>query len=165
VKIILRGDSGFCRNELMSWCENNSVDFVFGLARKYADSSVAGLEFRVWRGDKPFRPSCWMGLNAGGIQQAFIGTASSVAEIPVPGPARANCLNNSGVVFGVAHQADGFGTPPMDFGFSIIWPPGWSIDGAISISQNSLVLAGYRGGHTTVGPGEYLELDPNAMTH
>ena len=32
VKIILRGDSGFCRNELMSWCENNQVDFVFGLA-------------------------------------------------------------------------------------------------------------------------------------
>lgn len=33
VKIILRGDSGFCRNELMSWCENNGVDFVFGMAR------------------------------------------------------------------------------------------------------------------------------------
>jgi hypothetical protein len=33
VKIVLRGDSGFCRNELMSWCENNGVDYVFGLAR------------------------------------------------------------------------------------------------------------------------------------
>ncbi len=33
VKIVLRGDSGFCRNELMSWCESNKVDFVFGLAR------------------------------------------------------------------------------------------------------------------------------------
>jgi hypothetical protein len=33
VKIVLRGDSGFCRNELMSWCENNGVDFVFGMAR------------------------------------------------------------------------------------------------------------------------------------
>jgi len=33
VNIILRGDSGFCRNELMSWCESNRVDFVFGLAR------------------------------------------------------------------------------------------------------------------------------------
>ena len=33
VKIILRGDSGFCRNELMSWCESNKADFVFGLAR------------------------------------------------------------------------------------------------------------------------------------
>ena len=33
VKIVLRGDSGFCRNELMSWCENNEVDFLFGMAR------------------------------------------------------------------------------------------------------------------------------------
>ena len=33
MKIILRADSGFCREELMSWCEQNSVDYVFGLAR------------------------------------------------------------------------------------------------------------------------------------
>jgi hypothetical protein len=33
VKIILRGDSGFCRNELMNWCEGHGVDYVFGLAR------------------------------------------------------------------------------------------------------------------------------------
>ena len=33
VKILLRGDSGFCRNELMSWCEQNRVDYVFGLGR------------------------------------------------------------------------------------------------------------------------------------
>jgi hypothetical protein len=33
VKIVLRGDSGFCRNEWMSWCEKNGVDYVFGLAR------------------------------------------------------------------------------------------------------------------------------------
>jgi len=33
IRIILRGDSGFCRNELMRWCEGNRVDYVFGLAR------------------------------------------------------------------------------------------------------------------------------------
>jgi hypothetical protein len=33
VRIILRGDSGFAREELMSWCESHNVDFVFGLAR------------------------------------------------------------------------------------------------------------------------------------
>ncbi len=33
VRIILRADSGFCRDALMSWCEHNAVDFVFGLAR------------------------------------------------------------------------------------------------------------------------------------
>ena len=33
VKIILRGDSGFCREELLSWCEENRVEYVLGLAR------------------------------------------------------------------------------------------------------------------------------------
>jgi hypothetical protein len=33
VRITLRGDSGFCRDELMHWCENNRVDYVFGFAR------------------------------------------------------------------------------------------------------------------------------------
>jgi hypothetical protein len=31
--IILRADSGFCREELLAWCENNEVDYVFGFAR------------------------------------------------------------------------------------------------------------------------------------
>jgi hypothetical protein len=42
VKIVLRGDSGFCRNELMSWCENNQVDFIFGLARNQRLRRVIG---------------------------------------------------------------------------------------------------------------------------
>jgi len=33
VKIVLRGDSGFCREYLMKWCEANGVDFLFGLAK------------------------------------------------------------------------------------------------------------------------------------
>lgn len=33
VRITLRGDSGFCRDELMDWCENNRVDYVLGFAR------------------------------------------------------------------------------------------------------------------------------------
>jgi hypothetical protein len=33
VGIVLRADSGFAREELMTWCEENRVDYVFGLAR------------------------------------------------------------------------------------------------------------------------------------
>jgi hypothetical protein len=33
VSITLRADSGFAREELMKWCEEHQVDFVFGLAR------------------------------------------------------------------------------------------------------------------------------------
>ena len=33
VEIWLRADSGFAREELMAWCEDNGVEYVFGLAR------------------------------------------------------------------------------------------------------------------------------------
>jgi len=35
VRIVIRADSGFCREEIMAWCENpaNGVDYVLGLAK------------------------------------------------------------------------------------------------------------------------------------
>jgi hypothetical protein len=33
VKVIVRADSGFCRDDLMSWCEANEIDYVLGLAK------------------------------------------------------------------------------------------------------------------------------------
>ena len=33
MEIILRADSGFARDDLMSWCEDNGIDYIFGLAR------------------------------------------------------------------------------------------------------------------------------------
>jgi hypothetical protein len=33
VRILLRADSGFAREELMAWCEANGADFLFGLAK------------------------------------------------------------------------------------------------------------------------------------
>jgi len=33
VSIVLRADSGFARDALMAWCEDNRVDYLFGLAR------------------------------------------------------------------------------------------------------------------------------------
>jgi hypothetical protein len=42
VEIWLRADSGFCREELMAWCENNGVEYVFGLARnKRLEAEIA----------------------------------------------------------------------------------------------------------------------------
>ncbi len=32
-RLVLRADSGFARDDLMAWCEENGVDYVFGLAR------------------------------------------------------------------------------------------------------------------------------------
>jgi len=33
VRILVRADSGFCREELMAWCEAEGVDYVLGLAK------------------------------------------------------------------------------------------------------------------------------------
>jgi hypothetical protein len=33
VKILIRADSGFCRDALMSWCEANGVKYLFGMAK------------------------------------------------------------------------------------------------------------------------------------
>ncbi len=33
VEIVLRADSGFCRDELMSWCEEHQVDYAFGFSQ------------------------------------------------------------------------------------------------------------------------------------
>jgi hypothetical protein len=42
VRILVRADSGFAREELMAWCETNGVDFLFGLAK--TDRLVAEIE-------------------------------------------------------------------------------------------------------------------------
>jgi len=44
VPIILRGDSGFCRENLMSWCEKNAVDYLFGLAKNARLQRIIGRE-------------------------------------------------------------------------------------------------------------------------
>lgn len=44
VRIVVRADSGFCREELMSWCESNQVDYLFGLARNKRLSKIIGAQ-------------------------------------------------------------------------------------------------------------------------
>jgi len=45
-QFILRADSGFCREELMHWCEENSVDYAFGLARNSRLVRAIGAELQ-----------------------------------------------------------------------------------------------------------------------
>src|SRR3979411_3191573 len=42
VRILLRADSGFAREQLMAWCEANGVDFLFGLAKN--DRLIANIK-------------------------------------------------------------------------------------------------------------------------
>jgi hypothetical protein len=47
VRIVLRGDSGFCREGLMRWCEENRVDYVFGLAKNQRLTKILGRELHA----------------------------------------------------------------------------------------------------------------------
>lgn len=44
VEIVLRADSGFCREPIMRWCENNKVHFLFGLAKNTRLRKILGEE-------------------------------------------------------------------------------------------------------------------------
>jgi hypothetical protein len=60
VRIILRADSGFCRDWLMTWCEDAGVDYVLGLARndRLTDCIAQQMEQarrEYWRTRKPAR--------------------------------------------------------------------------------------------------------------
>ena len=50
VKIILRGDSGFCRDELMNWCESSKVDFLFGMAKNKRLRRI--IDLQMWQATK-----------------------------------------------------------------------------------------------------------------
>lgn len=47
VKIILRGDSGFCRENILRWCEEHGVDYVFGLAKNGRLTRILGAELHA----------------------------------------------------------------------------------------------------------------------
>lgn len=82
-RILLRADSGFCREDLMVWCEANRVDFVFGLARNarlvatierelveaFKDSRQTGMAARRF---KDFR---WSTLNSWSRRRRVIAKA------------------------------------------------------------------------------------------
>lgn len=46
VRIILRADSGFCREKLMNWCEREGNEFVLGLARNRRLERAIGTEMQ-----------------------------------------------------------------------------------------------------------------------
>jgi hypothetical protein len=53
VRILLRADSGFARDELMAWCEANAVHFVFGLAKN--DRLIAAIKDELAAAEKTSR--------------------------------------------------------------------------------------------------------------
>jgi len=83
VRILLRGDSGFCRDTLMSWCEANRVDYVFGLARNARLVAEIGAELAAaetestatGRPARRFRDFIWQTLESWDRPRRIIGKA------------------------------------------------------------------------------------------
>ena len=86
VKIILRGDSGFCRNELMNWCEGHDVDYVFGLARNQRLRKIIGRQMweatEQWNGTS--RRACSLSLAIRRGKQRTAAGIGSAAWWPKP---------------------------------------------------------------------------------
>jgi hypothetical protein len=82
-RILLRADSGFAREALMAWCEENRVDFVFGLARNsrlvdeiYVELAQAEEESaRTGRPARRFKDFQYATLDSWSRQRRVIGKA------------------------------------------------------------------------------------------
>jgi hypothetical protein len=51
VRIVVRGDSGFCREALMAWCETEGVDYLLGLAKNERLKAAIAGEMRAAKAD------------------------------------------------------------------------------------------------------------------
>jgi Transposase DDE domain group 1 len=83
VRILLRADSGFCREELMAWCEANRVDYLFGLARNdrltatIADELAAARQEsrRTGKPARRFKDFIWSTLDSWSRSRRVVATA------------------------------------------------------------------------------------------
>ncbi len=95
VRILLRADSGFAREALMRWCEQNRVDYLFGLARNARLSSEIGTEMEQARMEveatgKParrLRDFAWSTLDSWTRERRVVGKAE---WLPGSGSDKAN---------------------------------------------------------------------------
>ncbi len=82
-RILLRADSGFCREALMAWCEANRVDYVLGLARNprlagEIQAEMAEAEIQANATGKParrFKDFMWTTLDSWGRRRRVIAKA------------------------------------------------------------------------------------------
>lgn len=92
VRIILRADSGFANDELMSWCEANRVHFVFGLQRnplleQAIAPQLAAAEKRCHAAGKPariFRDFTYRTIKTWSRARRVIGKAECTLAGPNP---------------------------------------------------------------------------------
>jgi hypothetical protein len=83
VRILLRADSGFARDALMSWCELNRIDYLFGLARntrlvgeiEAGLAEAAELSRRTGKPARRFKDFSWSTLDSWSRQRRVVAKA------------------------------------------------------------------------------------------
>jgi hypothetical protein len=88
VKILVRGDSGFCRETLMSWCEANGVDFLLGIAKnERLKASIAEelataeqLHEQTGRAARVFKDFRYRTLKSWSRERRVVGKAEHLAQ-------------------------------------------------------------------------------------
>jgi Transposase DDE domain group 1 len=88
VKIIIRADSGFCRDDLMAWCEKNDVNYVLGLAKnerlkKEIVEELKQAELQFQQTQKParvFKDFRYQTLNSWSGERRVIGKAEHMEK-------------------------------------------------------------------------------------
>jgi hypothetical protein len=92
VRIIIRGDSGFCRENIMRWCEEHAVDFILGLAKNKRLNAEIATEMRqaqeqferVGRAARVFKDFTYQTRTSWSRPRRVVGKAEYLAKGPNP---------------------------------------------------------------------------------
>ena len=88
VEIVVRGDSGFCREALMSWCEANGLGYVFGVAKNArleraiaaAMAQAKGRYFETGEAARVYEDFTYQTLKSWSRERRVIGKAEYLAK-------------------------------------------------------------------------------------
>ena len=88
VKILVRGDGGFCREHIMIWCEDNDIDFLFGLPKNSRlgkeieeELALAKALFQCsGEASRIFKDFCYKTLDSWRWQRRVVGKAEHLAK-------------------------------------------------------------------------------------
>ncbi len=92
VKIIVRADSGFCRDALLSWCEENGIQYIVGLAKNsrlegMLEPTLQEARKRQEETQKPvrlFTEFTYRTLDSWSRERRVVGKAEVLAQGPNP---------------------------------------------------------------------------------
>jgi len=87
-QIVVRGDSGFCREELMCWCEDHDIEYILGLAQnnrlnlEIEEEMALAKALHQCSGEsaRVFKDFCYSTLDTWRWQRRVIGKAEYLAK-------------------------------------------------------------------------------------